>query len=116
MNPFVAAALLLSVMMAMGQVVFKLAAGDVKARLLESAWLVALSPWLILALSIYAATTVLWLYVLSELPLSRAYPFALIGSALVPLFSWLVFKDALSPQYFLGFCLLIVALIVIQTS
>lgn len=99
--------------MAGGQVLFKLAAqawsradgaGDPIAFLL--------SPALIGALGVYGFSAFAWMFVLRSVPLSRAYVFALMGSAVVPLLAWAVFKEALTVRYLLGFALTLAGLYV----
>jgi drug/metabolite transporter (DMT)-like permease len=97
-------------------VLFKLAAGDVRTRLATS-WLdAALSPWLIAALVIYAASTALWLYILAQVPLTRAYPFALLGVALVPLLARFTLGEPLPALYLFGVAVVIGGLVIIQLS
>jgi multidrug transporter EmrE-like cation transporter len=51
---------------------------------------------------------------LANAPLSKAYPFALAGAALVPVASWLILREPLSPQIAIGMALVIAGLAVIQ--
>lgn len=75
-----------------------------------------LSPWLVSAIVLYVASTALWLYILLQLPLSRAYPFALLGATLVPLLAWRVLGEALPGPYLLGLALVLAGLAIIQLS
>jgi drug/metabolite transporter (DMT)-like permease len=98
-----------------GQILFKLAAEDIKLRLAAGAAAQAvLSPWLIGALGLYAATTALWIYILTRAPLNLAYPFSLLGAALVPTVAHLVFGEAMTWRYVAGLLLVIAGLAVIQ--
>jgi drug/metabolite transporter (DMT)-like permease len=47
------------------------------------------------ALILYAALTVLWVWILSYTPLSRAYPFLALAFALTPALGCLVFAEPL---------------------
>jgi drug/metabolite transporter (DMT)-like permease len=110
------ACLVLAASMGGGQILFKLAAGDLRQRLAIS-WLeAALSPWLIGALVLYAGSTVLWLYILNEAPLTKAYPFTLLGVALVPLLAALFLNEPLHGQYLLGMAVVIAGLAIIQLN
>mgnify|MGYP001194424044 CR=1 FL=1 len=51
------------------------------------------NPPLIAAFAWYGLTALLWFYVLTRVPLSTAYAFSLVGSCLVPIIAWLVFKE-----------------------
>jgi drug/metabolite transporter (DMT)-like permease len=111
-----AACIVFAMSLGAGQLLFKLAAGDIKQRL-AAGWIEALlSPWLISALVLYAASTALWLYILSHLPLTRAYPFTLLGATLVPLLAWLVLREPLPSLYVLGMAVVIAGLAIIQLS
>jgi multidrug transporter EmrE-like cation transporter len=46
--------------------------------------------------------------------LSIAYPFSLMGSALVPLVGWFVFKEPVDWRFGVGFGLMLVGLLVIM--
>lgn len=115
-GPILLACIALSITLAIGQVFFKLAAEDIKLRLDVSIWSAATSPWLLSALALYAAGTVLWIAILSFLPLSRAYPFALFGTALVPILAVWVLGEDLSSKYFIGIALVLLGLLITQTT
>ncbi len=112
----VVACLVFASSLAVGQILFKLAAGDLKQRL-PLGWVEAMfSPWLVSAIVLYVASTALWLYILSHLPLSRAYPFTLLGATLVPLLAWRVLGESLPGPYLLGLALVLAGLAIIQLS
>jgi len=114
--PMMIACLVLSASLGGGQVLFKLAAGDLRQRLSIS-WLeAALSPWLISALLLYAVSTALWLYILAHVPLTRAYPFALLGTAFVPLLARLALGEPLSALYLVGIAVVIGGVAITQFS
>jgi len=71
---------------------------------------------MIWALLLYGAATVLWVYLLHGLPLSRAYPFIGLVFAIVPLLSWLVFREAVDARYFAGLALLLAGLYLIASG
>ena len=105
--------LLFAVSIAIGQVLFKVAANSIRkpgGTFLTNA---VTSPSVWLAFAWYGSTSFLWLYVLMRVPLNRAYPFALLGSALVPAFAWLVFSERIAPSYVLGTAVVLVGLYII---
>ena len=65
---------------------------------------------LMIAFAWYGLSALLWFYILTRVPLSTAYPFALVGTALVPLIGWLVFKEPVSWTMFAGYLLMIAGL------
>ena len=114
--PMIFACLVFSASLGGGQILFKLAAGDLRQRLAVS-WLeAALSPWLIAALLLYAASTVLWLYILAHVPLTRAYPFALLGAAFVPPLAGLALGEPLPSLYLVGIVVVIGGVAITQLS
>lgn len=108
------ACLVFSLSLGIGQVLFKLAAEDIKTRLDVSYIAAATSPWLIGALLLYAFSTLLWVGILMHMPLNRAYPFALLGAAIVPLLAVIVLGESLSPYYPIGISLVILGVMIIQ--
>jgi drug/metabolite transporter (DMT)-like permease len=54
------------------------------------------------ALVAYLLLAVLWVWILSFTPLSRAYPFVALALVMTPLLSGVIFAEPLSPRLFLG--------------
>lgn len=109
--------LLVAAMLGGGQLLFKLAAerlvpGKGAAELIAS----FVSVPMIAALMLYAAATVLWVYLLHGLALSRAYPFIALAFAIVPVLAWLAFGDSLGARYWLGLLVMLVGLYLVVTS
>ena len=68
----------------------------------EAAWQVATNPWVMLGLSMYFLSALVWLMVLARVQVSFAYPFVGIGFILTMLMGWLVMGDAMSMQRVVG--------------
>jgi undecaprenyl phosphate-alpha-L-ara4N flippase subunit ArnE len=87
--------------LAAGQVLFKLTAGSISiepGRILQS-----LFNWkLVLALTIYAIATVMWIVVLRTTPLRVAYPFIALGFVIVPVLSHYLLGESISWKTFAG--------------
>lgn len=114
--PMILASLVFAGLLGAGQVLFKLAAGDLRARFSIS-WIEALlSPWLIGALLLYAISTALWLYILAHVPLTKAYPFGLLGAAFVPLLARVALGEPLPALYLVGMAVVIGGIALIQLS
>ncbi|TMJ30923.1 MAG: 4-amino-4-deoxy-L-arabinose-phospho-UDP flippase [Alphaproteobacteria bacterium] len=99
--------------MAAGQILFKLAslrlAAD--ASLFERAASL-LQNWLFLAaLAVYLALSVLWVWILSFTPLSRAYLFVALSFAIVPVAGTLLFAEPMSPRLMIGIGLILCGLL-----
>jgi len=93
------------VLLAGGQVVLKKAAiAYVGAHsVFGTAVILPLGAGLIL----YATSSLLWVWLLQYVPLSRAYPYVAIAFVLVPIASWWVFGERLDARYCLGVLLII---------
>jgi len=101
-------------MLGIGQVLFKIAAERLIIGRGWTAFAWSLVGWPMAAvLLLYGIATVLWVYLLNGLPLSRAYPFIALAFAFVPLLSWIVFRDALDLRYGLGLALMVAGLYLI---
>ena len=85
-------------MLACGQVLFKQASTQVSFARPAS----FLSATLIIALFVYGAATLLWLAVLSRVPLSLAFPFYGLSFLLVPAFAWWLLHEPIRPQTWVG--------------
>lgn len=72
----------------------------------------ALNPWVISALCGAALAAVAWIVALSQLELSRVYPFVSASFVLVLLFSALIFHEPLTTLKLVGAALIIAGLIV----
>jgi undecaprenyl phosphate-alpha-L-ara4N flippase subunit ArnE len=100
-----------AVLLAVGQMLFKLAS----SRLITGQGPIALLSSLVSlpllgGLLLYGVTTLLWVYLLRELPLSRAYPFMALAFALVPILSWFFFREGLDLRYGVGLTLMLLGL------
>jgi drug/metabolite transporter (DMT)-like permease len=75
------------------------------------------TPSFLLALALYAASTLLWVWLLGRYTLSVAYPFAALAILLVPLLESLLFSHKLSFGYWVGLCFIIIGVcIVVKTQ
>ncbi|MBV8168815.1 MAG: EamA family transporter [Alphaproteobacteria bacterium] len=95
-------------LLATGQILFKRAAesGPPLRGLAEIVGLAGnLYVWS--ALLVYGFATLYWIYLLQQVPLTRAYPFAALSFVLVPLFAWLIFGDAVTLRYAGGVALIV---------
>lgn len=109
-----AAPLACVVVIAGGQLLFKLAAGliDFRRPLAEPQGLAILG----VALALYAGATLLWVMSLKHAPLSRIYPLMALSFVLTPLGALLVLKEPISASYWAGVGLILAGLVVISRS
>ena len=102
-------ALICVIALSAGQVLFKAAAVTSK----ESNGFLATKPlgFLIAAMFIYAAASLLWVWVLRSEELGRVYPFMALAFVIVPVASLLVFGERFSTDYFIGLGLIIAGIV-----
>ena len=99
---------------AAGQLLFqKSASGAPSLATLAGIASLLINPVFILALALYGIGTLLWVGVLQQVPLSRAYPFNALSFILVPMAAILVFGEAATVRLFVGLALVVIGLIVI---
>lgn len=101
-----------------GQVLFKMAAlrspgatSSIGERLLG----LVFNAYFITAVVLYAAYAVLWVWILTFIPLSRAYPFIALAFALTPLLSGLLFGDTISVRLMAGIFFILCGLFLVTS-
>jgi drug/metabolite transporter (DMT)-like permease len=103
--------------MAGGQLLFKAAAlrdipdGAMSQRLLS----IVANSYFLGAIVLYGALTVLWVWVLTFTPLSRAYPFVALAFAITPLLGGLVFGEPVGLRLMLGIALILGGLLLVAS-
>lgn len=104
---------LYSVMLASGQILFKMAAEAARAE--GGSFFVALlfEPKFILAVALYGLLTLLWTWILSQVPLSRAYPLVALAFVVTPVLGSLLLGERLSGTVMLGTGLVLAGLMVV---
>ena len=96
------------VVLSIGQLLFKYSARtlpdtDSAAVLLT----LASNPWFLLALLLYGGATLLWVWILREVPLTLAYPFIALSFVIVPLVSGTILGEQVDIAYWIGICLIV---------
>jgi drug/metabolite transporter (DMT)-like permease len=100
-----------------GQVLFKMAAlrsvaaGGIGERLLA---LVG-NIYFVTAVVLYAGYAILWVWILSFTPLSRAYPFIALAFALTPLLGAMLFGETVSLRLIVGVAVILCGLFIVTT-
>lgn len=92
-----------SAIMACGQLLFRQTATNLPAGSLANAVRHMLGePVFYLAVGLYGLSTLLWVWILTRVPLSMAYPVTALAIVFVPLLAVVVFGESTSPRYWLG--------------
>ena len=99
---------------AAGQILFKLAAVNMAGGGNGgfNLWRY-LNPYLLTALVLYMATTLLWVWVLRTVSLNMAYPFMALAFFLVPLLSNFLLGEPFGTRHLIGNLLIISGILVI---
>jgi len=109
--------LLVVSLMAAGQILFKLAARDLKGATIADALTQGMtSVPLVIGVIVYGLTTILWVLVLRDNDLSRAYPFVALTLILVPLAGVIFFGETLSLSLLTGGALIVAGVIIISVG
>jgi drug/metabolite transporter (DMT)-like permease len=98
-----------AVAMAFGQLLFKTAALGVGAAgsLGERLTALAHNGYFAISVVFYAALTVVWVWILTFTPLSRAYVFVALSFIITPFFSTALFGEPISVRLVIGIGLIV---------
>ena len=101
-----------AVAMALGQVLFKLAAVRIGATksLVERLSALAHNGYFVAAILLYAALTGVWLWILTFTPLSRAYVFVALSFVVTPFAAAAIFGEPMTARLVLGLGLIVAGL------
>jgi drug/metabolite transporter (DMT)-like permease len=101
--------------MAGGQILFKLAALRVSPERPFTEGIVALlqNGYFLSALAGYFALAVIWVWILSFTPLSRAYPFVALAFAVTPIFSAVLLSEPLTTRLMVGIAVILCGLLLV---
>ena len=96
--------------MSAGQLLFKMAAnsyGTANVGTGERLLVLFCNLYFLSALVLYAGFALLWVWILSFTPLSRAYPFVALAFALTPLLAGSLFGETISLRLIIGLLLIL---------
>lgn len=95
-----------------GQLFFKAAA--MRASAAPGSFAISLSKdyVFLIALCVYAVSTFLWVYVLSNTKLSIAYPFMAVSFVTTPLLASKLFSETLDRRYWIGLAVIIAGILI----
>ena len=100
--------------MSAGQVLFKLSAQRAKGGSAATFLLsLAANGYFVVAVVVYAVLTVLWVWLLTRVPLSLAYPFIALAFVFTPALAWLLLGEPVRAPYLLGLALILLGLAVV---
>lgn len=83
---------------------------------LRIATAIASSPAILLGLTCFGLSAIVWLFVLSKIPLSTAYPFVALGIALTVAAGRLLFDEPITTAKLFGVILIVVGVTTVAWS
>lgn len=103
-------AILCVVGLAIGQILFKVSATSLSVT--GSFFSLRTAATLFAAMTLYAITSVAWVWVLQKVELGKVYPLMALAFVLVPLGSYFIFGERFQFQYFVGVTFIIIGIVV----
>ena len=101
--------------LAAGQVLFKFSAAAFKSKSVAQGFVeLAQTPTFYAAVTLYGAATLLWVWILSRVPLSQAYPWVALATSAVPILAVVVFDERFDSTYWLGVALVVMGVFLTQ--
>lgn len=104
------------VMIAFGQLLFKMAGRQLSGNIGRDLWNIAFDPYFIGAMLLYGVASFLWVIALSKTDMSRAYPFMASGFVIVPILGYFLLNESLNLQFFMGTALIVGGILVVASS
>lgn len=102
-----------------GQVMFKKVGMSIAGKpARDLIFCLATSPLFYVSILLYGALTILWIWLLSKVPLSYAYPFVLLSFFTTPLCAVFFLNEQLGKLYWIGVLIMIIGglIITIETT
>lgn len=99
----------LPVLSALFQASAKMLAAEMRYTPFSWSWLVQAthSPWAVVVVLSELLSFVLWLNVLTNVPLSKAFPITAVAYIAIQLMSWTLFKEPVMPLQIIGSALIL---------
>jgi len=94
--------LLNTALLVCGQLLFKFTARGKEISSLPDVMQLLLSPYMIAAIILYGVTTLLWVYILTKVPISYAYPIQALAFPLVAMLAVPLFKEIVPVSRWIG--------------
>jgi len=100
-----------------GQVFFKYSASAFKGRPVADGFLeLAQTPAFYAGVTLYGVATLLWVWILSRVPLSQAYPWVALAMSAVPILAVALFHERFDSSYWLGVGLVVLGVFITQRA
>lgn len=98
---------------ATGQLLFKAGAKGQTFDSVTSVIKAMFSPLILLGGLFYVSTLVLWIYILSVMPISRANPISALAYPIILIAAKLLFNEAITPLRWIGIAIIFIGVILV---
>lgn len=85
-------------------------------HLASQLWAVAFNPWVIGGMFLHVGALVVWLYALSRVDISFAYPFLAFGYVLVSLAAWLWLDEHIGTTKILAMVIIVFGIVILSRA
>ena len=89
---------------------------DLKNNLMQTLISISLNPYIIFGFIAYCISIILWLWVLSKVDVSLAYPFQALGYIVVTILAWLIFQEDINLTRIIALIFISLGLIILAFS
>ena len=89
---------------------------DLKNNVIQTFISIAINPYIISGFISYGISILLWLWVLSKVDVSYAYPFQALGYIVVTILAWLIFQENINLTRIIALIFITLGLIILALS
>jgi len=89
---------------------------DLKNNIIQTFISIAINPYIICGFISYGISILLWLWVLSKVDVSYAYPFQALGYIVVTILAWLIFQENINLTRIIALIFITLGLIILALS
>ena len=97
-----------------GQILFKFAARDNEITSVSDVIKLLITPYMIFAIVLYAVATILWVYILTKIPLSYAHPIQALAFPIVATFSIFIFGETVPLHRWIGIGVILLGAVIVS--
>ena len=89
---------------------------DLKNNVIQTFISIAINPYIICGFISYGISILLWLWVLSKVDVSYAYPFQALGYIVVTILAWLIFQENINLTRIIALIFITLGLIILALT
>ena len=89
---------------------------DIKNNIIQTSISISLNPYIICGFISYGISIILWLWVLSKVDVSLAYPFQALGYNIVTILAWFIFQENINFTRIIALIFITLGLIILAFS